>query len=267
MHYLSLYLDFIKLSFLEMFEKRLTFVFSFSAMAASYAADLCLLYIMIDTFKNIGAWGPYEVMLLYALNLISYSLAGFFLNYPCTRLADRIRTGQFDEVLTKPVHPFLYLVCRDFNPGYISHISLSIVVIVLCVAKLGIEVTVVNVLVLVIIIAGATLIQGALFIFTAIPAFWFTQTNSLMNLIVFELKLFIRYPISIYDKGIQIFLTVMIPYAFINFFPAQILLNKQDFLMFPAQIQYLSPLVGILLFALAYQLWNVSIRKYASSGS
>lgn len=266
-HYLRLYLDFIKISFLVMFEKRSAFILSFSSMMLSYAADICLLYIMIDTFKTIGSWGPYEVMLLYALNLISYSLAGFFLNYPCTRLAERIRTGQFDEVLTKPLHPFLYLICRDFNPGYISHISLSFVVIFVCIAKLGIELTLVNIGILILIIISSTLIQGALFILTAVPAFWFTQTNSLMNLILFELKLFIRYPISIYHKGIQIFLTVVIPYAFINFFPAQILLKKQDFLLFPSQIQYFSPIVGIVLFTLAYRAWSLSIKKYASSGS
>ncbi|KAB2846375.1 MAG: ABC transporter permease, partial [Ignavibacterium sp.] len=115
-------------------------------------------------------------------------------------------------------------------------------------------------------LSGA-LIQGAAFIFTSVPSFWLVQSNSLMDIFIWDLKSFIRYPISAYHRIIQVILTLIIPYAFINFYPAQYFLNKNDFLMFHPVFQYLSPLVGVLLFIFAYRFWNTGINHYKSTGS
>jgi ABC-2 type transport system permease protein len=59
----------------------------------------------------------------------------------------------------------------------------------------------------------------------------------------------------------------VLPYAFINFYPAQFILGKEDYLGFPPVLVYLTPAVGIILFVVAYQFWRVGLNHYKSTGS
>lgn len=266
MEYILLYIEFIKIKLKGMFEYRNAFLWTSLAKATGWAADFMIIWVMLNQFQDLGGWSTYEVMLLYSLNVTSYSLAGFFLFHPCTKLSQRIRNGEFDEILTKPLNSFLYLVCREFSTGYFSNLAVSITVLCICISKLNIPLTPINIALLILVSIGGALIQGAAFIFTSVPAFWIVQNSALMN-IVNNLKSFVRYPVSLYNKGIQILLTLVIPYAFINFYPAQIFLKKNDFMMFHPVFQYLTPIVGLLLFAGGYLFWQLGISHYKSTGS
>ncbi len=266
MDYLKLYLEFIKIKLNGIIIHRSAFFWSSVSKAAVWATEFLLIWIMVKQFKSINGWSAYEVMFLYALNLTSYSFAGFFLFGLSFSLPNLINSGEFDEVLIKPMNNFLYLVCREFNTGYFSNISISITVMVICLLKLKISFGILSLLFFIMVILGGVLIQGAAFMFSSVPAFWIIQSSGL-RFIANDFRGFIRYPVSVYNKVIQVTLTFIIPYAFISFYPSQYFLKKNDFLMFNSYIQYLSPVVGIILFALAYRFWNIGVRHYKSSGS
>lgn len=263
---LSLYRAFIKIKIKAMVEYRGAFFWGGIAQASSYTAEFILIWIMIQKFQTIGGWGPYEVMFLYALNLLSYAVAGSFLYSPATGLPAMIQSGSLDEVLTKPMNPLLYLICNKFLYQYASHALLSIVIIAVCFYHLQIQITMLTVLMLFVTVISGALIQGSAFLYTSVPAFWIVQSQAIGNFMG-DLRGFIRYPLSIYHKGIQIVLTLIIPYGFINFYPAQYFLGKHDFMLFHPVFQFLSPLVGLLLFYGAYQFWKLGIRHYKSTGS
>ena len=98
-------------------------------------------------------------------------------------------------------------------------------------------------------------------------AFWIVRHKSMTEFIVWFLREFADYPVSIYLRALQIILTFVLPYAFINFFPAQYFLQKNDFLLFHPLIQYLSPAVGAIMFAIAVVFWKIGLRHYQSTGS
>ncbi|WP_261301717.1 ABC transporter permease [Paenibacillus andongensis] len=267
MQYVSLYFEFIKIQLLGILQYKKAFTLGLMAQLASYGAEFFLLWIIINKFNEINGWGSYEVLLLYAFNLCSYALASFFLASPSSRLSMMIKDGTFDEVLTKPLNNFLYLVCREFNSGYISHLLLSIVAMVIALSNLNISMSLIHILFFIIVILSGALIQGAALLLTAIPSFWVVENSSLKDVLFFQMKNFIRYPISIYPTFIQILLTFVLPYAFINFYPAQFFLNKNDFLLFHPLFQFMAPVVGIVLSVIAYALWLVGINNYKSTGS
>ena len=232
-------------------EYRKAFLAGVIAQFASYGAEFLIIWIVMERFTSINGWGQYEVLLLYAFNLLTYALASFFLFNPTTHLPLMIKNGTFDEVLTKPLNNFLYLVCREFNSAYISHSALSIFVIWICFYQLGYVFSITSFILLLIMILGGALIQGAFLIITAVPAFWVVENSGLRNIFFFKAKDFIRYPISIYNKVIQFLLTFILPYAFINFFPAQLFISKQDYSSFHPMFQYVTPIVGVFFFTIA----------------
>ena len=117
----------------------------------------------------------------------------------------------------------------------------------------------------VMVMLGATLIHAAAFIFTAVPAFWILKSDGLADLFYRNLERFISYPLTIYSRGIQILLTFLLPYAFINYYPSQMFLGKQELL--PSVFQYLTPFIGVVLFWASYQFWKKGLEAYQGTGS
>ena len=135
-----------------------------------------------------------------------------------------------------------------------------------CFEKLGITFPLFKFLFLISTILSGALIQGSIQLMTMVPTFWMVKSEAILAL-KWQAYDFVKYPISIYHKSVQIILTVIIPYAFISFYPLQYLLEKEDYLLFHPVLQFLSPIVGILMAILSYRLWLWGLKHYNSSGS
>lgn len=266
MYYFSLYKEFIKIRFKTAAEYRSNTILMGISQIIGYLSEFIVLWIMISQFRQMGQWNAYELMLIYAMNLTGYSLANFFIYNTSNDLADLIRTGELDGVVTKPTNPFLYLCCSHFTTGYWAHLLLTGSLMVFCFIKLQVHFTAVKVLFLLVSIIGSALIQGSVQLISVIPAFWFVKSTSIRAFQWMSYD-FVKYPISIYHKSIQFILTFVIPYAFVSFYPLQYLLGKNDFCMFHPVVQFLTPVIGITLAFLAYRFWLLGLKHYNSSGS
>ncbi len=109
--------------------------------------------------------------------------------------------------------------------------------------------------------------MAALFLIASIPVFWLVQGEGLRGILFGDMRSLSEYPMSIYGKSIQVVLTVVLPYAFVSFYPAQYFLGKNDVSIFHPALQFLSPLVAAVLFAAAYAFWGLGIAHYKSTGS
>lgn len=266
MDYISLYFDFVKIKLKAIVEYPGAFWAETIAKVMGWAANILIIFLMIFRFESVLNWSSYEVLFLYSINATSYALAGFFMYHSVGRLPEHIQMGTFDEMLTKPVNPFFYLCAKGFSTGYIGNLCSSIPAIIICIIKLDLSMNLLNICHLVVVVIGAALIHSSLFMLTNIPAFWIIKSDALSSF-RWVLDDFIRYPISIYDRWIQIMLTFIFPVAFINFYPAQAFLRKGDLLGFSSIFVYLTPAIGIILFALGYMSFFMGIRHYKSTGS
>lgn len=266
MEYLSLYLDFVKIKLKGMTEYPGAFWAESIAKMMGWAANLIIIYLMVFRFENVFGWSAYEVLMLYSINATSYSLAGFLMFDAFGMLSRHIQMGTFDEMLTKPMNPFLYLCFKGFSTGYIGNLFSTVTALIVCFVALNIPINFTNIFYLIFIIIGSSLIHSAMFMFVNIPVFWIVKADALLSL-RWALDEFIRYPISIYDRWIQVMLTFVLPIAFINFYPVQHFLKKDDFLGFSPLLAHLTPVIGIVLFALGYIFFFLGVRNYKSTGS
>lgn len=262
----GLYLAFAKVNFLTQMEYRGQYAIRMLAKIIGWSTGFISILILLNKFKTIGNWTAYEVLFLYALDVLSYSLAGTFFMGSFGNLPRLIRQGAFDEVLTKPVNPFFYIICTRVSAGYTSNYVIAIVILSICVMKLGISLTIGKIFWLILVILGATLIQSAGFILTAVPAFWIVKNDGLQKMFYTNLTGFLQYPLGIYNKWIQVLLTFILPYAFINYYPCQYFLGKSEHLFF-SWFQYLTPAVGLAVFGISYFVWKKGLNAYQSTGS
>lgn len=261
------YWELVRLQYKIQLEYRAAFWLTFVFKIIGWGSGFFMIWILLQKFNHIAGWTTYEVLFLYSFDVLSYSIIGSFLMKPCSRLPGYIQTGEFDGILTKPVNSFFYFIFRVFSTGYISNIWMCLTVLVLCIWKLGLSLTMGDIFYLIITIIGASLIQGAGFLISSIPAFWIGKTKGLKDLFTSDLREFIRYPISIYHNLIQLFITFVVPYAFINYYPVQYFLKKQDAALSYNGLGYLTLLIGLGLFSGCYLLWMRAINSYESTGS
>lgn len=263
----GLYLHLVRVQLQAMMEYRASFLFGAVAQALAYGASAFLIWIMVDHFDGIGGWRPYEVTFFWGLNILSYALAGTFCLRSFYGLGHMIRTGEFDNVLTKPLNPFFFIAVRQFNYGYFSHLSIATFVTVVSMIHLGIAPTPFHLLALAAIVLSGAMIYASVFVATGVPALWLVRSESLAEVVLWNLSDFTRYPLSVFQRPIQILFTFVLPYGFISFFPAQIFLEHKSFIGFHPAIQFLSPVVGTVALLLAYGFWRFGLSRYQSTGS
>jgi ABC-2 type transport system permease protein len=258
------YFSFAKSTISQEMTYHVSFITGVIGQWIAYGGTFLSLYIMIENFNVLGGWTSYEVLYLYAFNLLSYALAATVFFTPCRNLPMKIKTGEFDISLTKPIAPFLHEIYNGFNFGYIGHAILSISIMIFALTRLSIQVSIVN---LILLLICAALLQAAFLILSSSFCFMTVNQNPVFDFILWNFKSFTNYPITIYGTAIQFFLTFIMPLAFMNFYPSLIILDKAASSPFSSWIPYLSSFVGIAVFILSIKIWNYGLSKYQSSGS
>lgn len=263
-----LFSSFFKVALRREMAYRGTFLAGIIGQWISYGATFLGIYIMVSSFHVLDGWNGSEVLLLYGLSVMSYAIgASFFFNFS-SGLVGRIRSGEFDASLTKPIHPFLHEVfSAGYNIGYISHFTVSLVIMVVALSNTAFTPTIPNLLFLLSAVLGASLVQAAALIASSTMSFFTVGNNPIADFLLWDMKEFTNYPITIFPRGIQFVLTFILPFAFMNFYPASALLGKAIPEGYPAVLPYLSPLVGVLVFTLSVLLWNWGLKHYKSTGS
>jgi ABC-2 type transport system permease protein len=222
--------------------------------------------VVLNRFRAMGDWDMYQVLFLYALNNLAYAIGATFIMGSFGKLSNNIQSGEFDAVLTKPVNPLAYFICRHISAGYTSNYVMGVGVMIYSVMMMDIRITVGSIALIVLMVLCASVISGAMFAICSIPAFWIVRNESLSRLFFSNPRNFINYPISIYTKGIQVLLTFILPYAFISYYPTTLLFNPDNTLFSPI-LAYCTPLVAVLVALIGYGFWKIGINSYQSTGS
>lgn len=267
MRYLKVFFSFVALKYKIVFEYSAAFWAGCVSQIIWYGVDFLLVWIVVEKFTNIAGWSADEMLFLYALQLISYALAGTFFFNSCISLGSRIQDGSFNDSLIVPLRPLVYEILNNYNSDYIRHIVLAAGLLIWSIRRIKPAVNLRMVLLILIIIVCGTLIQAGALLLLSAPNFWIIKGDKLLDLFFYDTIPFIRYPIAIYPKMIQGFLTFILPYAFINYYPSIYLFGKHGNMLFYNGLQYAAPFASIIFFGLGAILWNTGMNHYQSTGT
>jgi ABC-2 type transport system permease protein len=260
---LSLFWHFARLRMRERMEYRGAYVTGMLAQILSYVADFLVIWVLVRRFGTMAGWEWEEIALLWAFNLLSYAIGAAF-TYCQSELEGFIQGGTFDGYLVRPLNPYLSFAAQRFNVGYLGHIALAAGIMAWSLGNLDIDWTPLSVVFLLLSLIGASLLQAAVMTLLGAWAFVFVRAQFLFGF-AGTLRTFITYPITIYGAAIQIMLTAIVPFAFVNFYPASVLLDKEGQL-FPGWTGWLTPLVGAAAFWGAYRVWMRAMNRYQGAG-
>ena len=118
------------------------------------------------------------------------------------------------------------------------------------------------------VVLGGSLIDLGISLVVATISFWFVRVDTLRWVVMSLEQDFTRYPISIYTRGVRIVLAFVLPFAFMNYFPATFFLQKADSgLHLNPAVGLLAPVIGLAWFGGSYVLWRIGLHHYQGTGS
>ncbi len=264
---LIILLKFAKMSLKRTLEYKFDKTFVAIAIFCREMISVAVIFLILTRFVEIKGWGYKEMFFLYSFLFLSYSVFVFFFA-GLRDFANMIYSGEFDRFLTRPLGLMYQIIAAkiDFS-ATLGHGIVGIILFVNTAFSVGIVWNARNILYYICALLGGAIIQASIFLFSACFSFWTVKTDNLRNLMFFNARRISGYPISFYPGMIQKMIMFVIPFAFVNYFPAQYFLKKPEMLMFWNGYPYLTPLVAAIMFVLVYFFWKQGVRRYSSTGT
>lgn len=226
--------------------------------------DFVGIAIIFTRIDHLGGFSLPQVAFLYGATGIGLAAADFVVGR-VERLGQMIRLGTLDAMMVRPV-PLLVQVCADeFALRRVSRIIQAGAVF--AGAALFVDWTPAKVLVTLEMLGSGTVIFVALFVGFACIQFWTIDSAEVANAFTYGGVTVTSYPLSVFPREVVLALTVAIPLAFVNWYPALFVLGHDDPFGYPGWTRFLSPVAATVLAAAAALAWRTGVRHYRSTGS
>jgi len=216
-------------------------------------------------FQTLAGWGLWELVFLYGLFMASHSSYEIFF-YHLAGINRDIMDGELDKYYYRPVNMLIQLLGKRLSFQSIASGIIAIACLIVSYNQLDIHWSGFQWIILPVYILAGTLIETAVNFMISCLAFFHPNARSLWWS-YFQLLLVVqRYPIIIFGGFMRVLLTCILPLAFINYYPALHLLNKQ----YEAPFQfmpYISPVVAVVFITIAAFIFSSGTKHYQSSGS
>lgn len=264
-HNLSCYYRMAMAQARSQMQYRFDFIAQIISAVIAYGGQFVSLWWLTARFQSIDGWRLEELILLYALMVLAWGVCvSAFVHLES--FEDFVRDGSFDRSLLRPMNPLLHVLGSRSPIAGLGQFVFAVAAFTFAIIKSGVPLTPLKLIYLVLAGIGGGLIFGAALVWVAAIAFWTTRSYAIFWNLVFPARQLVQYPISVYNRWIQLVLTIAVPFAFINYFPVHVILGKTQQLRFPI-LAWLTPVVGVAAISVAYQFWRWGTRFYTGTGS
>ncbi|HEX6683511.1 MAG TPA: ABC-2 family transporter protein [Candidatus Limnocylindrales bacterium] len=228
-------------------------------------SGFAFVWVLLERFPSLGGWSLSQVAFLYGLRLVAHAAWLVPLN-SIIAIDWFVQEGAFDRYLLRPLNPLVQLMTTGrMRMGGMGDLLAGVSILVAAAAVADVRWSVAAVGLAALAIVGGALIEGGVQLAIASLSF---RLLSVFNIAYFFDDLFSRfgsYPMKIFGGATEWFLTFVIPVAFVAYVPASVILDQEMRLAPWAAL--LAPLIGLVVFWLAYRFWQSQLRHYQSTGS
>ncbi len=263
---LAAYAQYWRINLLTMIEYRANFFMWFGFTIMYHATAIAALWVTLHAFPSMNGWSFREIAFLYGLWMLGHACHNTFF-FTVGDVPNMIREGRFDRFLIRPLDP-LFQAMTVPQQIWPDELVLATVVFGVASSLVGVRIDAAFALYVPLVAIGGALIDFSIQLSIASASFWVIKIDTLRWIVMSLEQDFTRYPISIYSRGVRVFLSFVFPFAFMNYFPATFLLHKTDgALALAPAVGLLTPVVGVVWFALAYAFWRRGLDHYKGTGS
>jgi ABC-2 type transport system permease protein len=246
-------------------EYRVNFLVELTATLGNLAGSLFVLGLLFGpaagSGTGLGGWSWEGALLVLGAYTLLDGVASTLLHPNLGSIVTQVQRGTLDFVLLKPIDSQFWLSLRTFSPWGLPGVAAGLGLMLYALARLdrppgwwaaGQAVAM---------LLASCLLLYALWFVLAASSIWFVKIWNATEVLRSTLAAG-RYPVQAYPIGLRIFLTFVLPVAFLTTVPAEALLGRAT----PAE------LVGSLLVAataavLSRRFWHFALAHYTSASS
>lgn len=260
--YISLFILRMKQNLQAKIEYKFDFLLGNIATIIGQIGGIAFIWVIFQRIGDMNGWILPQIMMIYGIAALPFGLFELLFN-GLWGLTRRVRMGDFDEYLVRPMGPLFWILSDEVAVHGFGNAVSGIVIIVMASFQLEFTWTIGRLLFL----AGATIsgivIYTSINLITASMSFWVVGMGSSIMYLVQRFRDFTRYPLTIYSLPLRIVLLWILPFGFAGFVPSAILLQTSRY----AEYGLFLPVVSIGIAAIAYTVWRLGLTKYQSTGS
>lgn len=245
------------------FEYRLNILFIAFAQTLITVGELLAIYLMFQRFESVGGWGFYETLLMFGIVMTAFPMVEcFFRGYD--EFASLVKTGEFDRFLIRPVSIHYQIIGAKIELSKLGRVCIGILSSILAIINLNISWTFTKVLVLLSsYLCGICFVLGA-FVLGAGISIYSIENLEFINIFTYGSKQLANYPINIYNKWLTRLFTFVLPVACFNYLPLSYIMEIGSI---PPWLYAISPILGMLFLVPCFIFFNLSLKKYQSTGT
>lgn len=243
-------------------EHRWDFFISVFTMTLATVFGLAVVFLIFGRAREMNGWSFDELLFLYGFSLIPMALFNV-ISVNLYQFSDQyLIQGKFDRVLLRPVHSLFQILFEQLRIEALGDSVLGLVIVGVCAPRLGVHAEPASVAFLVVSVFCGALLYTAIFVMLATVSFWWEDKVGVMPP-VYNLIVFGRYPLDIYNGFLRVLLSWVIPFGFATFYPAAAVLRGAQYRVYG----WLMPVVTGVFCVMALWVWERGVRSYSSTGS
>jgi ABC-2 type transport system permease protein len=259
---LRLILLLIKYKFSRMMAFRVSFFGAFLSDGALFLIQLLTFETLYSQVDSIGGWSRGQMILfvgtfsmINALNMVIY----FF---GILDLPGKIRRGDLDQYLTKPMNPLLRLTFESVNPGSLPLIIMSVLIICHGVNVAGIQVSFGLGLGYAALVLLMTLLWYDMELILRTIPFLVISADGILGLEEQMLTLNFKAPGVLYKGIFKLIFYFLLPYGIMSTVPTQFITQSID-----AGGLWIAVATALFFTWFALWFWRFGLRRYQSASS
>ena len=249
-------------------EYRSNFVLACITAAGNLAGSILAVWVFFRYQDRLGGYRYDHALLVMGFFMVLVGLSNTVFRQNLSRIVLHVRNGTLDFVLLKPIDAQFWLSTRNCSPWGIPNVILGLSVVFYAGNNCGLMIA--NYLYGAVALGCGMVMLYSLWFMLGSLSIWFVKVHNITH-VLYQMLESGRYPVTAYGHIYRVFLTFVIPIAFLTTFPMEVMTGGTQFkqfiglshaqtLMFSASLA-----VGLLIFSRIF--WSFALRFYTSASS
>jgi ABC-2 type transport system permease protein len=258
--YWELYKAFFKASFIADMEYRANFMTRIITDVFWYVAQIMTFEVLYRHTDKIGDWNVQQTRVFLGMLFIVDAIYMILMQENLDRLSERVRKGELDLLLAKPVESQFMISLQKANTALFGNLFIGVAWLIFSLWNLP-EFSWWRLLWMIIMIpSGVVAIYTMRFCFGAIAVIFARSEN--VQFIFYQIYRLGMRPDSIYFPWLKFLILTVLPVGMVASVPARVLINPGDYWL-PLWAVILSPIM----IYVSHRFWRFCLSYYSSASS
>jgi ABC-2 type transport system permease protein len=259
--YLNLLFTFFRASAVSDLEYRMNVVVKIIGDVFWYIGQLAVFEVLFRNVDSISGWTLESTRVFMGILFVVDAIWMVLFSENLDRLSDKVRKGELDLLLAKPVNSQFMMSLQKMNTAYLFNLVLACGWLTWALSQLSQPIDPMRIPLLFVLVPCSVAITYSLRFFFAALAVIFTRAENL-TYIWYQLYRLGTRPDGVYPPWIRYVILSFLPIAFLASVPARLLLGSPDLYLVAAAMGLAS-----LCLYLTSRFWRFALRFYSSASS